>query len=64
MKYVKELKKESIKAKDNKTMQTNEELLKKDLAIIINLAVNILLKDELNQDDIVTSETLEKALQV
>lgn len=45
-------------------MQTNEELLKKDLAIIISLAVNILLKDELNQDDIVTAETLERALQV
>lgn len=45
-------------------MQTNEELLKKDLAIIISLAVNILLKDELNQDDIVTAETLEKAFQV
>lgn len=40
-------------------MQTNEELLKKDLAIIISLAVNILLKDELNQDGIVTAETLE-----
>jgi hypothetical protein len=45
-------------------MRTNEELLKKDLAIIISLAVNILLKDELNQDDIVTAETLERALQV
>lgn len=45
-------------------MKTNEELLKKDLAIIISLAVNILLKDELNQDDIVTAETLERALQV
>lgn len=45
-------------------MKTNEELLKEDLAIIISLAVNILLKDGLNQDDIVTVETLERALQV
>ena len=43
---------------------TNEELLKKDLAIIIRLASEILLKDDLNIDDVVTQNELENALKI
>lgn len=42
----------------------NEELLKKDLAIIIRLASEILLKDDLNIDDVVTQNELENALKI
>lgn len=42
----------------------NEELLKKDLAIIIRLASEILLKDELNTDNIVTQNELENAFKI
>lgn len=41
-----------------------EELLKKDLAIIIRLASEILLKDDLNIDDVVTQNELENALKI
>jgi hypothetical protein len=42
----------------------NEELLKKDLVIIIRLASEILLKDDLNIDDVVTQNELENALKI
>lgn len=42
----------------------NEELLKKDLAIIIRLASEILLKDDLNIEDVVTQNELENALKI
>lgn len=42
----------------------NEELLKKDLTIIIRLASEILLKDDLNIDDVVTQNELENALKI
>ena len=42
----------------------NEQLLKKDLSIIIQLAVQIQLKDDLNIDDVVQQETLEKAFKI
>lgn len=42
----------------------NEELLKKDLAIIIRMASEILLKDDLNIEDVVTQNELENALKI
>jgi hypothetical protein len=42
----------------------NEELLKKDLAIIIRLASEILLKNDLNIEDVVTQNELENALKI
>lgn len=45
-------------------MQTNKELLQRDLLIIIQLATDILLKDSINFVDEIDTNTLEKALQV
>ena len=45
-------------------MKTNEELLIKDLIIIIHQATNILLKEDLKLEDVVNTETLEKALKI
>ena len=42
----------------------NSQILKKDLSIIINLAVQIQLKEELDIDDVVQQETLEKAFKI
>lgn len=42
----------------------NNQILRKDLSIIINLAVQIQLKDELDIDDVVQQETLEKAFKI
>lgn len=43
---------------------TNEELLKIDLVIIIRLASEILLKDDLNIADVVTPNELENVLKI
>ena len=43
---------------------TNEELLKKDLIIIIHQATHILLKDGLELEELVNTETLEKAFKI
>ena len=43
---------------------TNEELLTKDLIIIIHQATNILLKEDLKLENMVNTETLEKALKI
>ena len=42
----------------------NETLLKKDLTIIIKLATDILLKDDLSTKDIVTTNELETAFKI
>ncbi len=43
---------------------TNTTLLKKDLTIIIRLATDILLKDELDAEDLVTANELETAVTI
>ena len=53
-----------MKNEKEATMENNQ-ILRKDLSIIINLAVQIQLKEDLDIDDnIVQQETLEKAFKI
>ena len=45
-------------------MMTNNQLLRKDLSIIIQLAINIQLKDDLEIEDVVSTDELEKAFKI